>query len=581
MNTWKLLWRLSGSARTAAFGGVILRVLQSLCLGLAYSAAIMVVMHIVANERLNSGQISRALLLCAISLVGQLICGFFAARLSWLASFQAVAEMRLALLDHIRTVPIASISRTRSGDLGTLLSTDLQTVENFLSESFPRLGQAIGLPLIVIIALSLQDPVLGIAFGASILAALPVAMWSGKRIGELGDERQRAQAAAASRMIDTVRGMPILRVLSTPRAVLTYFNDAVDDFRCISVIMVYRIVVPSVTTSLVIFLGVPLVLKVVGARSLPNEEFLLAAAVLVLVLNVYQPLIGIIGTAESWRLCEASLRRVHAILQISAQPTPTGAAPEITDTTIEFENVSYAYPDGIHALNDVSFTVPTGKMLAIVGPSGSGKSTLLNLISRFNDPTAGTIRIGGANITDIPSEKLFDLVSVVFQGVHLFPGTVAHNIAIGAPDASKEQIIAAAKAACADEFIRELPNGYDTILGEDGAGLSGGQRQRLSIARALLKDTPIVILDEATSAVDPGAELAINKALSELLTGRTVIVVAHQLRTITAADEILVLDNGFVRETGTHETLLKQDGLYANLWRSLARAEEWTIKSQP
>ena len=172
-------------------------------------------------------------------------------------------------------------------------------------------------------------------------------------------------------------------------------------------------------------------------------------------------------------------------------------------------------------------------------------------------------------------------MSVVFQGAHLFPGTVAHNIAIGAPDASKEQIIAAAKAACADEFIRELPNGYDTILGEDGAGLSGGQRQRLSIARALLKDTPIVILDKATSAVNPGAELAINKALSELLTGRTVIVVAHQLRTITAADEILVLDNGFVRETGTHETLLKQDGLYANLWRSLARAEEWTIKSQP
>lgn len=577
MTTWQLLWRLSGSARNTTFGGVILRLLQSLFLGLAYSAALIVVIRLVSYEEITSADVRTIYILCVMSLVGQLTCGYFASRCSWLGAYQAVAEMRLALLDHIRNVPIADISKTRRGDLANLLTIDLQAVEDFLSESFPRLGQAIGLPLAVSISIGFQDPVLGFSIAASIIAAIPVASWSGKRIGELSDERQQTQATATSQMIDTFTGMPVLRVLSTKEAVRHYFEQAVEEFRRISIVMVHRIVIPSVTTSLVVFLGVPFVLGVVGWRSLPNQEFVLSAVILLLVLNVYQPLIGVIGTAESWRLCEASLRRIDKVLQISTQPQSQTNARKIQDYSIQLDNVCYTYPDGTQALKDISFTVQSGDMLAIVGLSGAGKSTVLHLISRLNDATDGTIRIGGVDIREIPQEQLFDLISVVFQEVHLFPGTVAENIAIAKPSATIEEIIAAAKAAYAHEFIQELPRGYETIIGEDGAGLSGGQRQRLSIARALLKDAPIVLLDEATSAVDPGAELAINKGLSALLTGRTVIVVAHQLATITAANQILVMDHGSVAEVGTHTELLAQRGVYTHLWERLSKARKWQL----
>lgn len=577
MTTWQLLWRLSGSARNTTFGGVILRLLQSLFLGLAYSAALIVVIRLVSYEEITSADVRTICILCVMSLVGQLTCGYFASRCSWLGAYQAVAEMRLALLDHIRNVPIADISKTRRGDLANLLTIDLQAVEDFLSESFPRLGQAIGLPLAVSISIGFQDPVLGFSIAASIIAAIPVASWSGKRIGELSDERQQTQATATSQMIDTFTGMPVLRVLSTKEAVRHYFEQAVEEFRRISIVMVHRIVIPSVTTSLVVFLGVPFVLGVVGWRSLPNQEFVLSAVILLLVLNVYQPLIGVIGTAESWRLCEASLRRIDKVLQISTQPQSQTNARKIQDYSIQLDNVCYTYPDGTQALKDISFTVQSGDMLAIVGLSGAGKSTVLHLISRLNDATDGTIRIGGVDIREIPQEQLFDLISVVFQEVHLFPGTVAENIAIAKPSATIEEIIAAAKAAYAHEFIQEVPRGYETIIGEDGAGLSGGQRQRLSIARALLKDAPIVLLDEATSAVDPGAELAINKGLSALLTGRTVIVVAHQLATITAANQILVMDHGSVVEVGTHTELLAQRGVYTHLWERLSKARKWQL----
>lgn len=575
-NTWVLLWKLSGKARAGVFGGVLLRVLQSLFLGVSFGAAISVTLRLLRNEPFDGRFLLEVTLLCGMSLLCQLIAGYLAARLSWLASYEAVGQMRLALLGHLRKVPVASLGKTQRGDLAALLTTDLQAVETFLSDGLPRVGQALGLPLIVLVAVGMNNLVVALAMAASIVAALPVAAWSGRRIGKLGDKRQAAQAMASSRMIDTVSGMPALRVLSTRQAILRYFDGAVQDFRRISITMVHRIVVPSIATSAVLLLGIPLVMMVVGEHVLSSGELGLAAVVLVLVLNIYQPLLGVVGTAESWRLCEASLRRVARVLDLPQQQEATGDE-QPTDASVEFEAVSFDYPDGTVALREVSLRVPEGSMLAIVGPSGAGKTTLLDLIARLNDPTAGAIRIGSADLRRMPSEKLFDLISVVFQEVKLFPGTVTDNIALGRPGATVEEVVVAAKAANAHEFITALPDGYDTVLGEDGAGLSGGQRQRLSIARALLKDSPIVLLDEATAAVDPGSELAINQGISRLLTGRTVIVVAHQLQTIAAADQILVLKDGRVAQTGTHDELIAEKGLYAELWRELTRADRWVL----
>jgi ATP-binding cassette subfamily B protein len=244
---------------------------------------------------------------------------------------------------------------------------------------------------------------------------------------------------------------------------------------------------------------------------------------------------------------------------------------------LRFDQVSFSYPGKLPLFRDLSFTVPQCTMTAIVGPSGAGKSTVLNLIARFWDVNSGKVTIGGANVACLGEEELASLVTVVFQDVYLFAGTIRDNIVIGRPDASQGDIEAAARAAQAHEFIMALPDGYDTQVGEGGAALSGGERQRVSIARSILKDAPIVLLDEATAAIDPTNERAIQLALARLVEGRTLIVVAHRLATIQAADQIIVLDEGRVAECGQHDTLLAQGGVYAGLWSHRARALGWQI----
>lgn len=600
MKQLMVLWRLTGPHRWAVAGGALLRVVQSLFLGVAFGAAISIVVQLVDGRAPDDGDVTRVVVMCLVSLVGQLVTGWFAARLSWLASYRAVAHMRLRVLGHLREVPVAVLGERSRGDLAALLSSDLQLVEDFLSEGLPRLGQALGLPVLVIVAVGVQDPVLAITLAVPIIATVPVMSWSGRTISALGDVRQAKQANAAARMIDTVTAMPALRVFSTRERTVRWYGAAVEEFREISVHMVHRLLVPVAAAGLVLMLGIPLTVVVAGRAAVEGTaNVALAAVVLVLALNVYQPVQGLLSTNESWQMAQAALRRVTAVLDIDGlpEPEPAAATPGDPDAAgrdaagrdaegragtgegvdVRLDNVSYDYPDGTTGVEGVSMVAAAGRMTAIVGPSGSGKSTVLNLIARFDDPRSGTVLIGGRDLRELPPDVRSGLVTVVFQDVHLFPGTIAENIAVGKPGATDAEIRAAAELACADEFIRQLPLGYDTVLGEDGAGLSGGQRQRLSIARAALKDAPVVLLDEVTAALDPINEAAVHRGLSALLEGRTAIVVAHKLGTIASADHIVVLDGGRVAEVGDHESLIAAGGVYAGLWNTLRGAAEWTL----
>lgn len=607
------LWRYSGGAGRGALAGAALRVLQSLLLGVAFGAAVGLIADLVRHDPVTAADARRVTLLCAVSLVAQLVVGALSARLSWLAAYRAVGELRLTVLDHLRAVPVSALSGRSRGDVAALLTADVQMIEDFLSDGLPRLGQALGLPLIVIVAITVNDPLLGLAFAVSIVCAIPVMSWSGARITALGDRRQAAQADASARMIDLVAGMPALRVFSDRARTLGWYGAAVENFRSVSVAMVHRLLLPTSAAGTVLLLGVPLVIVVAGLHADP----VLAAVALVLVLNVHQPLMGLLQTNESWRMAEASLRRVDAIMDVAPLPEPApgraripgdpvpaearedapvsadvtgddgGAAPAggcagvpVRGHAVELRDVCYTYPGTDRGVRGVSLTAEPGRTTAIVGPSGSGKTTLLNLVARFDDPDSGSILVGGVDLRDIPAEHRGDHVTVVFQDIHLFPGTIADNIAVGRPGARREDIEAAARAACADSFIRDLPDGYGTVLGEDGAGLSGGQRQRLSIARALLKDAPVVLLDEATAALDPVSEAEVRRGLASLLRGRTAIVVAHRLGTIRDADEIVVVDDGGVDDRGTHEELLARGGLYARLWRTLERSSRWSIAGE-
>lgn len=597
------MFRLLGTARRAVIGGVVMRLIQSLGLGIAFGAAMRLVVRLISGEPIGQDLVLRTAMACGVSLLIQLAAGWAAARLSWLASYQAVANMRLALLQHLQRIPVNALGRRSRGDIAALLSTDLQLIEDFLAEGMPRLGQALGIPLIVIVAVGVNDLTLATAIAVPILAMMPVMSWSSKKLATLADRRQSAQAHAAARMIDLVTAMPALRVYSTRERTAAWYSQAVEEFRAISVEMVHKLIVPSSLAGLILMLGIPLVAATGGWRlSGPGTSAALIGVVLVMVLNVYQPVQGLLSTNESWQMAQAALRRVQEISDIPPLPEPAQPAQPPTQFDVELCDVDYVYPspanhtgdDATHtaktlknqggdntqgtiALRGVNLRARAGQMTAIVGPSGSGKSTVLSLISRFDDPTTGSIRIGGVNLKEIAAPDRSDLVTVVFQDVHLFPGTIADNIGAARPGASRSEIERAARIACADEFIAALPDGYDTILGEDGAGLSGGQRQRLSIARAALKDAPIVLLDEATSALDPVNEAAVQRGIRALCQGRTTIVVAHKLATIAAADQIVVLEAGQVTETGTHQELLSRAGAYARLWTTAARSEDWAL----
>jgi ATP-binding cassette subfamily B protein len=298
-----------------------------------------------------------------------------------------------------------------------------------------------------------------------------------------------------------------------------------------------------------------------------------------LTMQLYRPITELNRQLEGFRNAQAATDRIFDILEtpIEVAESPRARIPERPRYDLALEHVTFAYEPGRPVLHDVSIELQDGSVLALVGPSGAGKTTIANLIVRFWDPQQGAVRLGGIDLKDLPMDYVHRSIGLVLQDVFLFNDTVMHNIKIGNPDAGDRQVEEAARAAYAHEFIEELPHGYDTVIGERGVRLSGGQKQRISIARALLHDAPILILDEATSSVDPEAEHLIQKALARLVADRTVLVIAHRLSTIRQANEIVVLDRGRVVQRGRHEDLVDAPGLYANLYRAQQVARRWDV----
>ena len=300
--------------------------------------------------------------------------------------------------------------------------------------------------------------------------------------------------------------------------------------------------------------------------------------VLVLAFSLYAPILAMIGVMELTRMAEASFTRIRRLLDTEPMALPREpTTPQ--STTLTFEGVDFAYVPNQPVLQDISFTVPPKTMTAIVGPSGSGKSTVLNLIPRFWDVAAGRVTLGGQDLRDLDEQTLSNHITMVFQDVYLFAGSIADNIRMGQPEADDTAVQNAARQAQAHDFIMALPDSYDTQVGEGGASLSGGEAQRLSIARAILKDAPIVLLDEATAAIDPTTERALQPAFARLVENKTLIVVAHKLSTIEAADQILVLSDGKIAERGNHATLIQQNGIYAGLWQQRKQAQSRQISA--
>lgn len=570
------LWTLAGPRRARLARGVGYKFLQSVCAGVPFGVLVLVI------DQLRTGTLTAAgawtfVAVIVLGFAGQLLFGYLSARATWLTAYRLVCDMRLSALDHLRRLPMSFHIGRQQGETSAAFTSDMQAVEGFASNGLSTVAQALGLPLVVFAVLVTVDPLLAAAVLVSIVLALPVLAWSNRRFTELGVRRQDLQANATSRMIEYIQGIAVIRAFDQAGPRQERFRRALDDFNEISFRMVARLLPGGLVFAAVVQAGIPIVITaatywLLGGRIDAATMILF----LVLGLNVFQPVLALLEVMETLRLADASLARIDRVMREPAQTQPvTPAVPAGHD--IAFDDVTFGYLPGRPVLDGVSFTVPERSMTALVGASGAGKSTVLNLVGRFFDVGSGHVRIGGADVRDLTTEQLYAQISVVFQDVYLFQGSVHDNIAFGSPDATPERVEAAARAAQAHEFVQRLPDGYSSRVGEGGATLSGGERQRISIARAILKDAPIVLLDEATAAIDPTNERLVQEALATLVRDRTLLVVAHKLTTVRGADQIVVLDGGRIAQRGTHDELVAGDGSYARFWSERHRAAGWRI----
>lgn len=492
-------------------------------------------------------------------------------------AYAMMGEARLRIADHMRCLPMGWFAHQRAGDVSARLTSDLELVEHLWSHFLGTFVSGLVTPGCLLLFLFWLDWRLALAVFTGVPMSLLALGWALRVVSRPGARLIAASAAAQSLLLEYVQGIAVIRAFGRYGQAWARLSSVLDEQHAALLAVEAR---PAPWLALFGFLletgYVGLLFAGVWCFEAGTLSPDILVAFLVLALPIYRQLYELGLSAMMLRFGQRALARIEALLAAPALPEP--CRPQAPGHFgIEFLDVCFSYGDGRPALDGVSCCIPAHRLTAVVGGSGAGKSTLVHLIGRLWDVESGSIRLGGVDLRDMGSSQVQRHVGMVFQDVLLFAGTVLDNLCIGRPDASLAEIVVAAKRARAHDFICALPQGYDTLLDEGGASLSGGERQRLSIARALLKDAPVLLLDEATASVDASAEAVIQEAIAELARGRTVIVIAHQLKNVCDADQILVLDRGRLVEQGTHDELLRQQGRYAQLWNCQQTAQSWRL----
>lgn len=499
---------------------------------------------------------------------------------SHLGAFELEVVLRTTLSEHLSKVPLGFLTNTGSGAITKVVQDDVKTLHAFVADSTPFYGRSVAMPLATLILVFVIDWRLALAAIGVLAIGLFAMSFAMRDFETLAKRYESERENINNTVIEFVQAMPVIRTFDDGSSSFGRYNEALEGFREVFIIWLKQAGI-SVKFSMVLLspLATLLTLFVIGALFYANGaiEFSTWLAILLIGAGLAESIMPLMWLNNFIRKSHTSARRIQELLQApTLEITNTPEVPK--NASIKFENVSFSYGNrDQNALEEVSFEVPQGTVTALVGPSGAGKSTVAKLIPRFWDVTEGQILIGDVDVKDMTSETLMDNVSFVFQDTFLFHDTLANNIKLGLPDATQEEIEAAAKAAQAHDFIMQLSDGYDTVAGDRGTRLSGGQRQRITIARAILQDRPIVVLDEATAFADPENEAALVHALSNLMHHRTVIVIAHRLATIKDADQIVVFDQGKLVEKGKHDELVAINGVYGKLWRNYEEAQGWSL----
>ena len=517
--------------------------------------------------------------LLVLSLILRMVLRYWFVSLESGTGYELCERERISLGDKLRRLPMRFFSEGNLGHVTSVITVDLPFIEEMGMDALDKVIGGFATSLIGMAMLFLVDWRLALISVAVFIAAI-LLLGALERVSKRQSPiRQCQQAELVSAILEYVQGISVIKSFNMSGERANRIKAAIDSTKDHSIDFEVSLLKPTLFYKICFAVGISLTILVAAFLAIGGELSLsFAIAMFIFIFTIYTPAMGFASLSSQLRIMEAGLDRYEALNNLEEAEESTEKT-SVTSYDITFENVSFSY-DEEKILEQISFTAKERSVTALVGPSGGGITTIANLIMRFWDVGEGSVSIGGTDIRQMNSVDLLSKISVVFQDVHLFNDTIENNIRFGKPAATKEEIVeASCKAKCHD-FIMSLPKGYDTVVGENGSLLSGGERQRVSIARAMLKDAPIIILDEATASVDPDNEIDIQHAIGALIQDKTLIMIAHRLSTIQYADQILVIENKRISERGTHKELLEKHGRYASLWQKRQKASGWQIKSK-
>lgn len=502
---------------------------------------------------------------------------------SHLSAFRIASNIRKALMRHIAALPLGITEKYGSGKLRRIVNDSSSAAETYLAHRLPDKAGAITTPIGLLFLLLVFDWRLGLlSLVPVVLGFMIMTKMTGASMEQKMKEYQNSLSDMSNEAVEYVRGIPVVKTFGQTVFSFKRFKASIDNYEkwVIAYTKALRLPMMFYTTAINGVFAFLIAGAIIFSRGGVTNDLLLNLIFYIVITPVISTtLTRIMFMSEDAMIVNDALGRIDEVLdEKPLSESSRGRVP--SDNSVSLEHVSYSYDGVKNALNDVSLSIRPGETTALVGPSGGGKTTLANIITRFFDPQKGRVLIGGTDIRDIPKEKLMDTVSFVFQNSRLIKASILENVRMARPEASREEVMRALETAQCSDIIAKLPDGIDTVVGANGIYLSGGEQQRVAIARAVLKNAPILILDEATAFADPDNEVRVQQAMSALSKGKTVIMIAHRLSSVTNADRICVMSEGSIAESGTFSELMEKGGIFSHMWENYSKSADWKIKKE-
>ena len=578
------LMRYAGNHKYLTYSSLILSVISAVFALLPFVFIFLVIKEVIevapnyseAVRVVHNGWMAVLFALISIVIyVGALMC-------SHLSAFRIAGNMRKTLMEHIAKLPLGFIGEMGSGKIRRIVNDSSAATETYLAHQLPDMAGAITTPLGMIVMLFLFDWRFGlICLVPVILGFAAMFKMAGPKMADDMKNYQNALADMNNEAVEYVRGVPVVKTFGQTVHTFKRFRGSIDSYykfciayckKCRMPMLMYTVFINSAFAFLI-----TLALILAGGEAVSQSLLLSFIFYVIFTPVIATSMTKVLFMSENGMVVNDALTRIHSILDL--KPLPDASKTESPkDNSVEFKNVSFRYSGTKNdAIRNVSFKVHPGETVALVGPSGGGKSTAAGLISRFWDVTGGEIKVGGVNVKHIKKSELMETVSYVFQDSRLLKASIFENVRLAKPNASRKEVESALHKAQCDDIIAKLPDGIDTVIGTKGVYLSGGEQQRIAIARVMLKNAPIIVLDEATAFADPENESLVQRAFEELSKDKTVIMIAHRLTTVRNADRIFVLKDGKIEEFGTHNQLSQSDGLYAKMWQDYQTSIGWKV----